>query len=223
MQTPIIYLTPEEEKALRLYALGCSSRSVVEQCDIGLSGLAVFTQNIRKKTGIADHKERKQCEHYIERYERAMANPVLRADQLLALQMLANGDTMEGMAYRLGEITIGETTAILDSACEAAGIFTHDPTQRRLQARLFLAAFHTPLTTLWGHSEQILRQMAEGKSFGDIAEQMSNPVAYVKSKAFEACKRLGFCTRGRNAQRNLLRAYFALRARQMVTMDDPMF
>lgn len=223
MPTPIIYLTAEEEKALRLLALGCGSRSIIEQCDVGLSGIAIFTQKIRRKTGIADHKEKKQCEAYLERYERAMVNPVLSDNQLRALRMLTNGDTMEATAYRLEVSTIAEATAILDSALEAAGIFTHDPTQRKLQARLFLAAFYSHPITMSKVERQILKQMAEGKHFLEIAEQIGDPVKYVKERAASACRMLGFSTQGRNTQRNLLRAYFAQHDRQMVTMEDPMF
>src|SRR5689334_11098476 len=95
-----IYLNPNEDKALRLLAEGRSHYVIRDQCVIPLAGMAIFTQNIRRKTGIQDTRYPRECRLYVERVDSALANRALTPEEVHVLEMYSDNQTVEGIAYR---------------------------------------------------------------------------------------------------------------------------
>lgn len=224
MKTHVIYLNEDENTCVNLIAQGFSTRHILENCTIPAAGFHVFCADIRRKTGVRS-QDYVEYRNYLERYSEAIGANRLSPDEARALRRFVDGDTYKAIAYvmQLQEI---EIEPLIDNACKAAAIFTRDERARRMQARLYLAIFRPNYGELSPWETRLLRYLAEGKSYFDISELLGagNPESHLIGKAKMACLRLGFAARGYNAQRNLLRAYFAHLDRQSsLTMDDPMF
>jgi hypothetical protein len=225
MSNSVIYLSEVENCTLTLLSKGFSTRDIHATCAIPLSGYAIFTQDLRRKTGIRDHRDSSECRSYLEKYQQAITGEGPTAEQTRAIRSFSLGNTITTIGYLLG-LTEEVTEQTIDAACRAAGIFTRDERARRGQIRLYLAIFRPNFKPLTEQETQILRAMADGKTFGEISDTVVTArIPYLKIKAKEACMRLGFDVKGRNAQRNLLRAYFAHLDAQSPKdpMDDPMF
>lgn len=219
----ILYLSDNEENALLLLCKGFTSYAIRQQCDIPSAGMAVFTQTIRKKTGIADSRSIETCREYLARYDAAMASLALSPRALQLFRYLSRGDTLTGTAYLL-QCTEAELLMEYESALTAAGIFTRDPQTRGIQTRLFMAAYHPASKPETPREWQILREMARGAKPAEIAEAMAIPLAFVEDKALELCRRIGLIARGRDVQRNLIRAFLSRNAeKEPVDMSDPAF
>lgn len=220
-----IYLTKEENQTLELMAQGINTRTIKTEVDIPLSGFAIFTATIRRKTGIHDHKDKFEVMSYIKRYEAAIANPSLLSDQVRALRRVINGESMVGIGYQHGQIGEAGAQALVDTSCALAGIFTRDERARRVQIRIYLSIFHQIGILLPSPLEmRILRLIAEGMTPPQIARLWNEREPWITRKAREVCLRLGFNARGRDVQRNLVRDYLAREdSKQAHLMDDPMF
>ncbi len=232
----IIYLSENEEKALRLLAAGYSIREVYDNCKVPLSGMSVFTAQIRRKTGIEHTRHPQECREYIARVEAALRGHGPDEIELRVLSHIAEGDTFIAIANRL-QIARERVWALYDSGCAAAGIFTRDDRARKTQLRLYLSVSKIDtlrgMTAVTGHELQFLRAFASGQTYAQIAESEGQPLEYVQYKAKGVLLRLGLTARGRDAQRNLVRAFLVaydaktqsgeLEPPQSVSMDDPAF
>lgn len=226
MQTHIYYLTSAENTLLNLMAEEYSTRHILQNCEIPLSGFHIFCAEIKRKLGISGRLIH-ECKPFLAKYSAAMANQTRTTpEQTRVIRQYVQGETLQGMAYTL-KMSEDATQALIDDACKAAAIFTRDERARRAQLRLYLALFRFNGLPLSPMEETILRGMAAGKSFEEIADGFAvHPVKFVKQKAKAACHRLYFDISGRNTQRTLLRAYFAYIDQQKpseITMEDPMF
>lgn len=226
----IIYLSDNEEKALRLLAEAKTGPQIKAQCDIPLAGMGVFTSEIRRKTGIRDTRFALECRRYIERYEATIGQPV-SLDQIRILRDILKGETFEGIAYRM-QLEKSVVWKLYDQACESAAIFTRDEKARRVQMRLYLATFHTlPLegsNALSSKETLFLKMFADGLPYAQIADETKERPEFVQWKIKGICSRLGLTARGRDTQRRLARAFLAYGAQTPapalpVTMDDPAF
>jgi hypothetical protein len=228
MSNHVIYLSEAENCTLTLLSKGFSTREIHSSCEIPLSGYAIFTQDLRRKTGIRDHRDSSECRAYVAKYQQAITGEGPNGEQTRAMRSFSLGNTITAIAYILGRITEEATEQTIDAGCRAAGIFTRDDRARRGQIRLYLAIFRPNFKPLTEQETQILRAMAEGKTFEEVSQTVvAARIPYLKTKAKDACMRLGFDIKGRNSQRNLLRAYFAhldtLAPRPHDPMDDPAF
>ena len=219
-----IYLSPNEDKALRLLAEGRSHYVLRDQCVIPLAGMAVFTQNIRRKTGIHDTRYPRECRLYVEKVDNALANHSLTPEELRILEMYANGETSEGIGNRHGK-TEWDMEKEIAALLQRIGIFAKDPRICRFQARIFLVSFHKPNRPHTPQGWQVLRLIAEGRTALEIADELKTPVEYARFKVKETCALLGLTARGRDVQRNLVRAYLETHAEHPTQpdMNDPMF
>jgi hypothetical protein len=220
MTTHIYYLSEAENTFVNLKAQGFSTNHILENCPIPAIGYHMFTADVKRKIGIIG-REYSDFRAFLNDYSAAMSGDLTTIEQTRALRGYMRSDTL---SLRM---TREELFSTIDAACLAAGIFTRDERARRFALRLYLAIFRPagrPLDTL---EEKFLRELAQGRSFEEINEYCpSQRVQFVVKKAQEACMRLHFDAPGRNAQRNLLRAYFAHIDRQKaseITMDDPAF
>lgn len=221
-----IYLTELEEKALSLLAKGISQPVVRRECNIPKTRMDIFTSNLRRKTGIKSQKDDQQCQEYLRRYSAAMENPTTNPKHIEVMRRFMERETLEGMAYQL-KLSPEDTTALLNEACEAVGIFSKDDKARRLQIRTFLSIRHSRNGKEPTELEmQLLRYMAiGGKPLHFAYEQRQRP-RHIILLAREVCTRLGFNVEGRGVQRRMIQDYLArLDAQEPapVTMDDPMF
>lgn len=220
MNSSVYYLTPEENKTLSLICQGFSSRHINSVCIIPDSGWHAFTYGLRVKTGIRNLKDSSEIRSFLERHQKAITGERPTPEQLSALRhAVVPCLSFLAMWGKDSQVLLGE-------ACARAGIFTQDERARRWQIRLYLALFHRSFLEFSPQEEQILRAMAEGKTFQEISQMWINtPDKYVVMKSRELCCRLGFDAPGHMAQRNLLRAYFAYLDAQkgQITMDDSMF
>lgn len=225
----IIYLSEEEEKALRLLAQGFNSYVIHEKCKLPMAGMGIFTQEIRRKTGIRDTKYARECFLYIKRFEEAMDNPPLTPDDLRLLRFYRDDYTLDAMASEW-KTTPVEITARIESLFTHMGIFTKDERARRLQLRIYLIAFHAPAQPETPFHWNLLRMLARGLSFAEIAHELGERKEYIQFKTREICTKLGLLAKGRDVQRKLIRAFLATHSEpQSPTQDvadplnDPMF
>src|SRR5688572_11284574 len=163
----IIYLSEDEEKALRLLAEQASAYTIRDQCKLPLSGLAIFTSEIRRKTGIRDTKNPNECRSYIRQYEAAMAAARPTDDEIWLLRHYSEKDTIEGLTYQwntqhMEQTPITETVmlSMIEQAFEHIGIFTKDDRARRMQFRYYLAAYRPQKLPDTGHQWEFLRHTA---------------------------------------------------------------
>jgi DNA-binding CsgD family transcriptional regulator len=222
---PIIYLTPNEEKTLRLLMDDLSSYAIIRQCEIPSIGLSLFKHEIRRKTGIRDTKNTKEIRQYFAAYDASMAAQPISVEQVRTLRLFLGGDTFEAISYQMGVPPEGAEELIY-SACRAAGIFTRDDQARKTQVRLFLAIFHPSREGEQTPDQMtVLRLTADGLSPLEICDRMQRPLPYVRFILKTGCLLLGLTARGRDVQRNLIRAYFTRKDAENppVTMDDPAF
>lgn len=231
----IIYLNSNEEMALRLLADGKSLYTLREQCVIPLAGMAMFLQSLRHKTGIRDTRFPLECRQYLSRYATAMENPAVTDDEKLILQLYAGGETHMGIASVV-KMEEAELTRTLQSLLERIGIFSKDDRICRFQARVYLITFRLHLLPETPQQWEVLRLTADGLNVKEIAERLKLPVEYAQFKLREVCARLRLLARGRDVQRNLIRAYLASHPQpepqaeqpepspaSVPTMADPMF
>jgi len=221
-----LYLTSNEEKAIRLLADGRSSAILLEECEIPISGLGVFTYELRRKTGIENTRRPSDCQYYLKQYAKAFENPPqLSVEQKDAARLLMGGATIKTIATRISR-SLEQGVAIMDSTLVTAGIFSKDLRTQRSQLRLFMAVFYLrknvcedigPLT--W----DILRAVARGEHYTNIALKHSMSEEYTRSAAHAGLTKLGFVTRGRGTQEGLLRGYMEyLDAQAAEAAQDPM-
>ncbi len=233
------YLTENEAKTLRFLGEGKSLPFIRDNCQMPLAGMHVFTSSLRRKTGIRDTRYAPECREYLKQVEAALSGPGPTETELRVLSHIAEGDTFVAIASRL-EITREAVWTLYDSACAAAGIFTRDERTRKTQIRLFLSTRKisglSGMTALTGHELQFLRAFASGQTYVQIAESEGQPLEYVRFRARGVLLRLGLTARGRDAQRNLVRAFLVAYDAQTgqlespaaadpspVSMDDPAF
>lgn len=224
-----LYLTDNEEKALRMMAEAKHHTAIRKECEIPHSGFHAFTYSIRRKTGIRDHKDDQECRDYLRRYAEAMANRPIADVHVRVLRRVLARETFAGIGYQEGKVSESSAFEMFQAACHAAGIFTTDKRALRVQIRIYLATFHPtngmPLSPI---EEDMLRKLAfEGMTPAQYAREYrfnENERHYVL-KARDACERLGFNVQGNGTQRQMLKDYFLrMDARPApVTMDDPMF
>jgi hypothetical protein len=216
MRTHVYYLSTPENTLLNLKAEGFSTNYILENCPMPAVGYHIFTAEVKRKTNILG-KEPSDYRAFLEDYKTAMSGNLTTPEQTRVIRQFIEGDTLTLNMSR------DELQSALDAACKAAGIFTRDERCRKFAMRLYLAIFRfngKPLDTL---ETKFLREMAQGKSFEEINEYCpAQQVQFVVRKAHDACVRLYFDAPGRNAQRNLLRAYFAYLDAQRPTHQDPM-
>lgn len=227
---PNIYLTSNEEKALRSLASNGDYSKLKNACEIPQYGIHLFLAQIRRKTGIRDTKDTNECRAYLERYEATIANPAPTEEQLALLRHYAAGDSYTSIAFWMTKTRALETPLaatdipkMVDAACEAIGIFTRDDQARRVQIRAYTVCFLTPtahrITPL---EEKIVREWINGKEPIQIADELGERGDYVKYKLKRACKDLGIAAKGRGVQRSLARALFAqLDAQPKAPADEP--
>lgn len=218
MHTHVYYLSEAENTLLNLKAEGFSTNHILKNCPIPLIGYHMFTADVKRKTGIIG-RHYPEYRAFLDDYSSAMSGNLTTPEQTRAMRHFVEGNTLSL------NMTRDDLQTLIDAACKAAGIFTRDERARKYAMRLYLAIFRfngRPLDTL---EVKFLREMADGKSFEEINEYCpAQRVSFVMRKAHDACQRLYFDAPGRNAQRNLLRAYFAWKdAHKSDPMDDPMF
>jgi hypothetical protein len=218
MHTHIYYLSKAENTLVNLKAEGYSTHHILENCPIPSSGYHMFTADVKRKTGVFG-RDYIEFHNFLEKYRATMSGDLTTPEQTRVMRQVVVGNTL------LLNMSGDEIQSTLDIACKAAGIFTRDERARRYAMRLYLSLFRFNGRPLDDLELPILRGMAEGMSFEQIAEKIvSQRMSYLIIKAREACQRLYFDAQGRNAQRNLLRAYFAwIDAHKTDPMDDPMF
>lgn len=224
MEKSHIYLTPDEYKVLTLLSQGVKSSLIQKQCTIPVSGLGFFTAQIRQKTGIFDTRSVRECRDYLADYSRAMAGERHTDEQIQALRLYAKGMGLSGIANTL-QLEPATLELLLTEARKRAGIFASDEKYRRIQVRIFLAANH-PLPGKEFRSVQLkaMQMLADGMSYGEISKSLGQLESYIRLTVREACARLGLNARGRNVQRQLLRAYLtAQSAKTEDLMADPCF
>lgn len=206
----ILYLTKDENIALTLLSQGVKSHAIQRQCVVPLSGMGFFTAEIRNKTGIRDTRNPRECQKYLRDFAESMELTRPSILQVNIMRMLLERNTHEGIAHKL-EIIAEQIPQLIADFNKRAGIFTEDPKCRRAQWRLYLAAFHpectNPLTPMPEDRWSILRLLADGLPYSQIADDLKMAVTSVRLLAREACSRLGLSARGRNTQRQLIRAY----------------
>ncbi len=232
----IIYLTENEESALHFLAEGKSSLFIKEHCDLPLSGMGFFLATLRRKTGILNIRQPSECRNYISRYVAALKTPPT-AEQLNLLKRVRHGDSLEAISHRF-DITLTELYRRYDEACAAIGIFAKEERARRMSILIYLSAFGEPLRSLGELQLRALRLLADGKSYDEISLLMQEKLSYVRYLIKDAATRLSLSARGRDVQRNLIRAYLARKDAAVsaeaaaaqspseqpeVSMDDPAF
>lgn len=220
----IIGLSKDEQTALTLLAEGRNGLYIREHCTIPLAGFSVFTSEIRRKTGIADTKDRRECAQFLERYARALATPP-SAEHVAVVRSIVADESLISIAYRL-KINIEEARALYDKACESFGVFTRDERARKIQLRLALAR-HTlstlsPIARVTETELRFLRLFVEGHSYAQIAENTGERELFVRVTTKGLFDRFFLVSRGRGAQRMLATAFLAL-IESGVSMDDPAF
>lgn len=224
MDKKIIYLTKDEDNAIKLLAKGASPSIIQRNCILPASGMGFFTAELRRKTGIIDTRNPRQCREYLENYRKAMEGEGLTPTQLKAARFQQDRETYGAIAARLG-IPQAEVSLLIEDACTSAGIFSHDVRARKAQWRIYLALFH-PIAErpISDQKMTMLRLLAEGMSYYDIAEKMSWPLEYLKLVSRQVCAYLGLTAKGKNAQRRLIVAYLEHKDTETADMmNDPAF
>jgi hypothetical protein len=225
-----LYLTANEEKAVKLLADGRSSGFILEQCEIPVSGLGTFTAELRRKTGIEDTRSPSDCKSYLNRYAKAFeVPPKLSREQEEATRIILKGNSMTAVAYRVGGAFESAVT-LIDSIFSTAGIFSKDPRTQRAQLRLFMAVFHLRKNIcedIGPKAWEILRASARGEHYTDLALKHHLTEEQVCTMAHNGLMMLGFVTRGRGTKENLLRAYMEYLDEQIAQeavdpMNDPL-
>lgn len=235
-----LYLTENEQKALRILANRGDHIAVRNECVIPLSGMGFFTSEIRRKTGIRDTLDSEECRAYLERYENALTyqrwDPL--DNRLVSLFLQKN--TFTAIASRLkaeGVVHLpGDIGRDLDLACEKAGIFTRDEKARRVQLKIYLTAFYLTKKPekLSPHNRKAMELFASGMTIRQIAFCMQVEYAYAQYLVQSTCKEVGIVARGRGLQQKLARVFLASKNAPEelpseeaeitpVTMDDPAF
>lgn len=219
-----IYLSTEENKALSLFAEKISPTIVRREMDIPKVRWDHFTLILRRKTGIANHKDERQCQDYLARYAKAPMK--LEPKQVEIFRRLVNGETLEGAAYIM-RISQDELHGLINQACMNAAIFTQHPRTRLLQMRTFLSVHYStngkPLTET---EIAAFRLIAKGYRPQQVYLELGGKERYFVNLIRGACLRLGFNVSGKGTQRRMIIDYLArLDAQEPapVTMDDPMF
>lgn len=213
MNKPHIYLTPDEEKALRILADSRPHFVLKEANVIPTYGLSIFLSNLRRKTGIRDTKNSKEIRAYFSKYEEAMAYPGFSPEELDAVRKIIDeGAPFEEAAIALGR-TVEQIEAALQSACATAGIFSRDEKTQRLQLKTYLALFNPVGNQSLSEQElQLLRLYSEDVDYAIIAYKVNQRTPWVTEKIRDLCLKLGLNSRGRGTQRQLVRAWLAHKA-----------
>lgn len=214
-----LYLSKEENTALRLLSKGFSSSIVRREMNVHRVRWDHFTLRLRRKTGIANHKDERQCQEYLAKY--AKASMVLSPEQVQILRRRMNGETIGGIAY-LMRISDDDVRQLESDACAAIGIFTpHEPT-RKLQYRTYLSVYHStngkPLTET---ELKALRLVAKGYLPRQVYHELGGNEQYFVKLIRSVCLRLGMNVQGRGTQRRMIQDYLARIDAQ--AMNDPMF
>jgi len=229
MDKNIIYLTADEQRAIRIFAKGQSSREIQRQCVLPLSGMAFFTIELRRKTGIQNLRLASECQSYLERYAQALdnlaTNPLSNMEVHL-LRAFAGGMGLAELAYTT-ETPPTDFLERLNTLLTRCGIFTQDQRTQKIQAKIHMAAYHTPDVSLSISASDwlVLRTWCETGSCDEAAAALGwkYDQRYIRLTAQDACKMLGLSSQGKNAQLFLMRLYFAhvdLQAAQ--TPDAPL-
>ena len=229
MQTPIEYLNIHEETAIRLLADGKKSKEIGLVCEVPAAGMPFFRSELRRKTGIPD-LNRHDCRMYLDNYKQSLKGPKPSEQGIRIFRKIMDGETLEGIAYTL-DISKEDFPEVLRKELALAGIFATDERARRSQARMYVAA-NCPQVNVCQPSDthlKMLRMMAEGKEYIEIASELNEKESYVRAAILETCRRLGFASRGRHVQQLLIRKYIEQLDAKGVhpstenTMDDPAF
>lgn len=202
-----IYLTAQEQQALQLMAEGFSSQTIQSKLDIPKKQYPQFCASLRRKTGIADHKKPSQCLEYLRKVEASGLSAVLSEDELRFLHKLLSYNSHYGAAHQIG-IPEDQAAEYLHKLCTRLGIFSLDRRTIFMQIRTFLAA-RNPIRVqeMSETHRQIMGLYAEGLDPHSIALRLMGEVSgdYVRSVIRTECQRAGILTRGRGAQRALIR------------------
>lgn len=211
-----IYLTELEEKALGLFAKGVNTRIICRELAINHEQLATLTFAIRRKTGIADHNDDRQCQDYLRRYRHAIERNATTPEHIIALRVYTK------TAWESDSHAAHTVVHITQEAIELCGIFSKDERTRKMQVRQYLATFHCRNKMPPTDTEiQILRLVASGVKAKELCLHLQGAPRYFVHRLRDVCKRLGFNVQGRGAQRRMIQDYLA--RTEPPTMDDPMF
>lgn len=219
-----IYLTKDEHHALVLLSELKTTYAIQEQCKIPMSGMGFFLSEIRRKTGIRDTKQTKECKDYLKRHAEALSKPPT-TDQIRILRKYLAGETWEAIGNSM-PLPLEQVIPTLDKACHAVGIFTQDERARKIQVRQYLACYIPNETVIWTPATlAVVRGIANATPIEEIAQQVNQTTGWVRSTAKDTLYKLGLAARGRDVQRNMANAFLRLRdhINPPVTMDDPMF
>lgn len=189
-----------------------------------MSGMSFFLSEIRRKTGIRDTKDHKECRDYLKHFASFTAN-LPSADELFALRLLMAGSSLEAMAYKL-HLPQEQITTFLDTACRSVGILTRDERARKIQVRQYITS-HFPISGVIFTPARlaVLRGVADGKPLAQIADEVNQPTDWVEWTLKDLTKGLGLVTRGRDVMRTLIQTFLKVREvrNPSITMDDPAF
>lgn len=203
----IIYLTPNEESALRLYARGKASILDLQQnCLIPAAGLQSLRNDLKRKTGIEDLHDKDEVREYIVKHETTLRLHALGPQQIDFAQKYVESRNVAHLAHMLS-IYPDEVPEPLEQLLKLIGIFSKDEATRKLHTRVYLIYYHPKIEPISITHTQLLRAYACGATFEEIGLSTKTPLKYVKLAIRKECSRFGLTARGRDVQRWLVAAY----------------
>lgn len=115
-----MHLTRTENTILNLLAEGASYLQIANYLKTNTSCIHAHTNNIRRKTGIRNTKDKLECLRFVGRHmPKDLSGPT--ATQRKVLQMLSHGVRYSEIARKL-QISIGTAMNHASQACQRAGI-----------------------------------------------------------------------------------------------------
>lgn len=192
MHARIPYLTETEQLIIELLANGQSYLSISRKIpDISADQIEHIRASLCRKAGLPNTKDPIHAQTYLRNVTEALNGPGPNAYQSQIIAEVAQ----KSFPY---------LTERIESALRAAGIFTHNPTEARIQCRVHLCASRD-LPAISETTRQALQLYAEGCPIPEIANLIGDDLPkHAQRRIREGCKALGLSCRGRNAQRRLV-------------------
>lgn len=234
MQIP--YLTQDEQRAVELLASGKTLEQIARALELSEPRKARYLlDTLVRKTGISQRSP-ERAKAYLRAVEQAFDSDGPNHEQIALIQNIANDGFPRALYLAPIKHTSAETTekiALHESALNAAGIFSRNPGEVRVQCCAFLAG-QKPIPLLSDKCKAALRLYANGCRMADIAAIMGESMnaLCVEKLIRTGCDALGVTSRGRGVQRRLLaialermepRREQSEQKPDEITMSDPLF
>lgn len=216
-----IYLSEAENTAIELLAKGERLKIIREACRIPSNRFPFFLAEIRRKTGIEDVQNVKECAHFWKEVQRLQREAAITEQESRLLKAFTELKSIPYEGKMLG-LSAEEAIASFTNALRKCGIFAKDDRTQRIQTRFFFAIHgipHSKLPRLSPEHWNVLRVLASGGRLEHVQDLWTPPkkAKYAREYIREACERIGANSPGRGTRRNIICAFleaFAMREKE---------